>query len=105
MENHVEKLPVPVLPQGAGGLMGGGGASTPPATSFQSVAFASVLDAVCEGEIQGLVNAPQSIYFNGVPVIESNGKNNFVGTTIGWTNGTQTQPSLPGFASVQATAM
>jgi predicted phage tail protein len=94
-----------VSPRGAGGLLGGGGGgSTPPSNSMQSVAFATMLDLICEGEIQGLVNGLQGIYLNGIPVQETNGTNNFIGATIAWTNGTQTQDYLPGFGSVNATA-
>jgi predicted phage tail protein len=95
-----------ISPGGAGGLLGGGSGTTPPpSSSLQSVAFATFLDLLCEGEIKGLVNGLQSIYLNGVPVQESNGTNNFVGATIAWTNGTQTQGYLPGFSSVEATAV
>lgn len=71
--------------------------------TLQSVAFATVLDLLCEGEIQGLVNGVQSIFLNGVPLQESNGTNNFVGTTVGWVNGSQAQPYIPGFSDVEAT--
>jgi predicted phage tail protein len=92
-------------PRGAGGLAGGGGGTTPPpSNSLQSVAFATMLDLLCEGEIQGVVNGLQGIYLDGVPVQEGDGTNNFVGATIGWVNGTQSQPYIPGFSAVEATA-
>jgi predicted phage tail protein len=100
-----DKLVGALSPGGAGGLLGGGSGTTPPpSNSLQSVAFATMLDLICEGEIQGLVGGLQGIYLDGVPVQETNGTNNFVGATITWTNGTQTQPYLPGFSSVEATA-
>lgn len=98
-----------VVPQGAGGgggKGGGGGGQTPTETpdSLQSVAFVSVLDLLCEGEIQGLVNGMQSIFLNGVPLLQSDGATpNFSGATVGWTDGTQTQSYIPGFGGVEAT--
>src|SRR6202022_4696005 len=95
-----------ISPQGAGGLMGGGGGGggSVPSSSLQSVAYAAILDLICEGEIQGLVNGMQSIYLNGVPVLDKDGHtSNFTGATIGWTNGTQTQTYMPGFPDVEAT--
>src|SRR5271167_4116940 len=100
MTENIKKLPAP---QGAGGFLGGMSGSTAPSDTLESVAFAAFQDLLCEGEIQGLVNGVQSIYLNGVPVQETNGINNFVGLTIGWVNGTQSQPYIPGFANVQAT--
>jgi predicted phage tail protein len=97
-----------VAPQGAGGggKSGGGSGGTPTDApdSLQSIAFVSALDLLCEGEIQGLVNGLQSIFLNGVPVVEENGTPNFSGTTIAWTNGTQTQEYVPGFPAVQQTS-
>jgi predicted phage tail protein len=97
-------LAVLASPGGAGGMSGGGGGSSAPSNSLSSISYASFLDLLCEGEIQGLVNGVQSIFLDGVPLQEGNGTNNFVGTTVGWVNGTQAQPYIPGFASVQATA-
>jgi predicted phage tail protein len=101
MAENIKKLPA--LPQGAGGFLGGMSGGSAPSDTLESVAFASFLDLLCEGEIQGLVNGVQSIYLNGVPVQETNGDDNFVGATIGWVDGTQSQPYIPGFANVQAT--
>ena len=98
-----------IAPRGAGGgggKSGGGGGHTPTDApdSLQSVAFVSVLDLLCEGEIEGLVNGMQSIFLNGVPLVEEDGVTaNFSGATVGWTNGTQTQAYIPGFGGVQAT--
>ena len=74
-----------ISPQGAGGggkSGGGSGAASDAPDSLQSVAFVSVLDLLCEGEIKGLVNGMESIYLDGVPVLESNGAANFTGATI-----------------------
>src|SRR6266571_886658 len=105
----LEKLNNRPAPQGAGGgggKSGGGSGHTPTeaADSLQSVAFVAVLDTLCEGEIQGLVNGMQSIFLNGVPLLQQDGVTaNFSGATVGWTNGTQTQHYIPGFGGVEAT--
>lgn len=102
----LEKLPAPQGAGGGGGKGGGGGGQTPTEApdSLQSVAFVAVLDLLCEGEIEGLVNGMQSIFLNGVPLLQNDGVTpNFAGATVGWTNGTQTQHYIPGFGGVEAT--
>jgi predicted phage tail protein len=96
---------------GGGGKTGGGSGTTPTEDpdSLQSVAFVSVLDLLCEGEIQGLVKGgfnpsvagveSDSIFLDNVPVT-SNGAPNFNGYTVAWVNGTQAQGVIPGFGSV-----
>ncbi len=78
---------------GGGGGKGGGGNRTPTEAddSLQSVQMAKVLDALCEGPIQGLDNGYKSIYLDGTPVQDSSGSNNFSGYTIVTKNGTQDQ--------------
>lgn len=71
-----------------------------------------VLDAICEGEIEGLVSTyyksdgvtvdgvvdpMRSIYFNDVPFHNSLGTSNFRNTTIYTNSGTQAQPPLTSF--------
>ena len=56
---------------GGGGGKGGGGSTHTPTEaddSLQSKQFASVLDLLCEGPIQGLDDGYKSIYLNGTPV-------------------------------------
>lgn len=102
-------------PRGAGGGKDAGGAATTPTEdpdSLQSVAFVSVLDLLCEGEIQGLVKGgfnpsvagveSDSIFLNNVPVTSS-GVPNFKGYTVAWVPGTQSQGVVPGFGSVYST--
>jgi len=91
--------------QGAGGGgKGGGGAHTPTESddTLQSIQFASVLDLVSEGEIQGLDDGNKSIFLDDTPVQNADGSNNFSGYTVVTRNGTQAQNHIPGdFGSTQ----
>ena len=90
-----------LLIQGAGGGGGGGGGKGGPANStsvpseaddsLQSVQFASVLDLISEGEIDGIENGVQGIYLDGTPVQSSSGTDNFTGYTVVTRTGTQAQ--------------
>jgi predicted phage tail protein len=88
---------------GGGGKGGGGGGRAPVEApdSLRSIAYASVLDLVSEGEIEGLVNGLQSVYFNETPLQNSNGTFNFTGATVFEATGTQAQSYIPGFADVR----
>lgn len=72
--------PVALIPQisGAGGVFGKGskgGKESP--DSLASNSTAKILDLICEGEIQGLVNGANSIYLNKTPVENLDGTSNF----------------------------
>lgn len=85
--------------QGAGGGgKGGGGAHTPTESddTLQSTQFASVLDLVSEGEIQGLDDGNKSIFLDNTPIENADGSNNFSGFTVVTRNGTQAQTHIPG---------
>ena len=85
--------------QGAGGGgKGGGGSRTPTEAddTLQSIQFASVLDLISEGEIQGLDDGNKSIFLDDVPIENADGTNNFSGFTVVTRNGTQTQNHIPG---------
>ena len=64
---------------GGGGGKGGGGSHTPTEAddTLQSVQFASVLDVISEGEIQGLENGNKSIFLEDTPIENADGSNNF----------------------------
>ncbi|MGB3207901.1 MAG: hypothetical protein WBB28_23200, partial [Crinalium sp.] len=51
--------------------------SSQQADTLQSSSTAKILDAICEGEIYGLVNADQSIYLDGTPIKNTDGSYNF----------------------------
>jgi predicted phage tail protein len=81
---------------GGGGKGGGGGGGTTHVPSeaddsLQSVQFASVLDLISEGEIQGIEDGVQGIYLDGTPVQSSSGIDNFTGYSVVTRTGTQAQ--------------
>lgn len=92
-----------IIGAGGGGKGGGGGGSTPNIArdSLRSQAYASVLDLICEGEIEGLVNGAQSIYLDGTPLQNPDGSYNFRGVTWSTKTGTQSQSYIPGFPAVE----
>ena len=90
---------------GGGGGKGGGGSHTPTEAddTLQSVQFATVLDLISEGEIQGLEDGNKSIFLEDTPVQNADGSNNFSDFTIVTRTGTQTQTHIPGdFGSTQS---
>ena len=79
---------------GGGGKGGGGGGSTPTteADSLDSRSYASVLDLISEGEIEGLKNnSLQSIFLNNTPIQNSDGTYNFENVRYGLREGTSNQ--------------
>jgi len=85
--------------QGAkGGKSGrGGSGATEDANSLQSAATARVIDLLGEGEIVGLVNEGKSIYFDGTPLIASDGTENFKGVSWKLLKGLPSQDAVEGF--------
>ena len=79
---------------GGGGKGGGGGNATEADDSLQSIQYATVLDLLSEGEIQGLDDGYKSVYLGGTPVQDASGNNNFEGYTIETRNGLQTQAHI-----------
>jgi predicted phage tail protein len=95
---------------GRGGGKGGSSAQTQAvyvpktaADSLNSVAYANILDGLCEGEIGGLVNGIDSVYINNTPV-RSGGVYNFNNLSVAWRNGTQSQEYIVGQPSTQLNA-
>lgn len=91
---------------GKGG--GGGGGASESSDTLQSIQYAKILDAVCEGEIEGLYKNPadptdttgfRSVFFDGVPYENKDGTVNFPRTEIYTTTGTQAQAPLTEFSS------
>jgi hypothetical protein len=81
-------------------------------TDLQSVEYTKIVDAICEGEIEGLVDGAKSIYLNGTPLqnpdtingdVVTKGSFNFNSTTeFDIKTGTQSQTYLPGFEAVES---
>ncbi len=70
--------------------------------SLRSKAYATILDLVSEGEIQGLVDGAKSIYFDGTVLQNANGTYNFENVTFDSRTGTQAQTYIPGIPSVES---
>jgi len=91
---------------GGGGKGGGGGGSARVAVespdSLRSKAFARVLDLICEGEIEGLVDGAKSVYLDETPLQNADGSYNFQGLELTSRNGTQWQQYIPGFPAVES---
>jgi predicted phage tail protein len=87
------------LVRGAGGGSKGGasGQRTPieEDDSLKSEQFVSVLDLLCEGEIEGLDDNAKSIFLDDTPVQNADGSTNFDNFTIALAYGTQAQPHIP----------
>ena len=93
---------------GGGGKGGGGGSSRSPRTtpdSLDSRQYATLVDLISEGEIEGLVDGSKSIFFNGTALQNAKGEFNFEDVTVHTREGTQLQgyiPILSGTENVRA---
>jgi predicted phage tail protein len=75
---------------GGGGKGGGGSGGTTPTeapNSLRSSQKATVIDALCEGPIAGLVNGAQSVFFDKTPLQNADGSYNFNNAVFGYTTG------------------
>lgn len=89
---------------GGGGKGGDGGASRQPveaADSLASKATARVLDAVCEGEIEGLVGGAKGVYLDETALQNPDNSYNFQNVVLETRTGTQAQTYIPGFADTE----
>lgn len=90
---------------GGGGKDSGGGSSHVPSeapNTLRSKQVARVLDLVCEGPIEGLVDGLRSVYLDDTPVMNPDGTRNFAGVTARWRTGTQGQAYLPDFSAAES---
>jgi predicted phage tail protein len=101
------RLIAPLKSSGGGGGGKGGGGSQPSedANSLRSIATASVLYALCEGEIVGAATGDlrTSIYLNDTVINRPDGTGNFHDFTLDFAPGTQYQGVLGNFTDVQST--
>lgn len=91
--------------RGAGGKGGKGSLPRTPteaSDTLVSTSTARVLDLICEGEIEGLVDGLRSVYLDGTPIENSDGSQNFTGVELASVNGTQAQSYLEGFSGVES---
>lgn len=86
---------------GAGGGKDGGSprVAVEQPDNLRSSQYANLIDVLCEGEIEGLVDGLRSIYLNGTPIQGAGSQMNFTGVSMVSVNGQQEQNHLP-FAPV-----
>ena len=77
---------------GGGGRKGGGGHTPTEADdTLQSFQRVEVVDLLCEGPIEGIINTEKGIYLDGTPIQSSDGSSNFEGYSVTTRTGTQDQ--------------
>lgn len=84
-----------------GAKKGGGGGAVEASDTLRSKSFARVLDAIGEGEIEGLVNGLNSIYLDGTRLQAADGGFNFEGVQVDLRQGTQGQEHIAGISAVE----
>jgi predicted phage tail protein len=102
---HNAGLGLGVTGAGASRGKGGGGSQRVPTEaddSLQSTQFATVLDLLSEGEIQGLDNGLKSVFLDNTPLVSSSGANNFTGYTTEFKTGTQAQTYIAGTQGIES---
>lgn len=82
---------------------GSGKAKTPKEAqdNLKSHQQLSIIDLLCEGQIEGPVNGLQSVFLNDTPIQAPDGSYNFKGVEVEWTAGTQSQAPLEGFPATE----
>lgn len=96
----------PPLVAGAGGMggKGGGGSARTASTArddLNSRQYAELIDAISEGEIEGLKNGLASVYFDNTPLQNPDGSFNFQNVSLYQRTGTQNQELIPFAGSIQ----
>jgi hypothetical protein len=81
---------------------GGGGSSEVSSDTLRSIAYAKIIDLICEGEIEGLVDGDKSIFLDETPLQAEDGKYNFPNVTTWFRAGTQAQSYIPSFDGTEA---
>lgn len=90
---------------GGGGGKGGGSSQRTPTEdpdTLQSAQFATVLDVISEGEIDGIEDGLKGILLDDTPIQDASGNNNFQGYTVVTRNGTQAQSYIPNLAGSES---
>lgn len=98
---HRETYPVIAGAMGGGGKGGGGRAAQEDPETLRSKTMVSILDLLGEGQIGGLLNGAQSIYFNETPLQNSDGTYNFNGVSWDARYGTPNQGYIPGYSDIE----
>jgi hypothetical protein len=92
---------------GGGGGKGGGAAKAPnppdiDKDNLDSTQYATVVDLLSEGEIEGLKDGLKSMYLDDTPVQNPDGSFNFTDITITTRNGTQEQSYIQGTSEIES---
>lgn len=89
---------------GGGGKGGSGEVRTPVEApdSLRSDQFATVVDLVSEGEIEGLVNGLRSVFLDDVPIQNEDGSYNYSDVTFDYRKGTQGQTPIGFITGVES---
>ena len=93
---------IEVIGYGKGGADGGG--ATEADDTLRSKEYARIIDALCEGEIVGLVDGRKSVYLNDTPldtIINGQAASNFKDVSVEIRTGLQNQSPIPGFPSAE----
>ena len=88
-------------PTSNGGSGKGGEQGVQSNNTLRSAAFARLVELICEGPIEGLVNGGESIYFNQTPVVNADQTVNFRGVQWSARNGLPDQAGLVGNATAE----
>jgi predicted phage tail protein len=70
--------------------------------TLRSRNVARIIDLLCEGPIQGLVNGDRSVFIDGTPLRNPDGTYNFKGISLSVRNGTPDQEHFDGFPAVES---
>ena len=83
----------PNIAGSGGGSKGGGNSHTPTEAddTLQSFQRVEVIDLICEGPIEGILDTEKGIYLDGTPIKSSDGSANFEGYSVATRTGTQNQ--------------
>lgn len=71
------------------------------ADTLDSAQYATVLDLISEGEIEGLKDGHKSIFLDNTPLMAADGSYNFENVTVETRNGTQDQTYIPQFSETK----
>jgi len=93
-----------IIGSGGGGKDDGGGGRAPVEApdTLRSIQYAKGLDAVSEGEIEGLVDGFKSVFLDDTPLQNPDGTFNFSNVIIQQKTGTQSQSYMAGFDGAES---
>jgi predicted phage tail protein len=93
-----------IIGSGGGGKDDGGGGRAPVEApdTLRSIQYAKGLDAVSEGEIEGLVDGFKSVFLDDTPLQNADGTFNFSNVIIQQKTGTQSQSYMAGFDGAES---